>query len=92
MTPYNRIVVQQKNNQIVFHGVRNTKTLLETEPTIWANKYGWELVKSYALTSWKEVIEASQQLDPMDSEGYIICDANFNRVKVKFFSVNFLKS
>jgi len=83
MTPYNRIVVQQTINQIVFHGIRNTQTLLEAEPTIWAEKYGWELVKSYALTSWKEVIEASQHLDPMNSEGYIICDANFNRVKVK---------
>ncbi len=83
MTPYNRIVVQLKNNQIVLHGVRNTKTLLETDPSIWANKYGWELVASYPLTSWKEVIEAAQHLDPMDSEGYIICDANFNRVKVK---------
>jgi hypothetical protein len=83
MTPYNRIVVRQANNQIVLHGVRNTQTLLESAPSFWANKYGWELVASYPLTSWKEVIEASQHLDPMDSEGYIICDANFNRVKVK---------
>ncbi len=83
ITPYNRIVVQPKNNHIVLHGVRNTQTLLETDPSIWANKYGWELVASYPLTSWKEVIEAAQHLDPMNSEGYIICDANFNRVKVK---------
>lgn len=83
MTPYNRIVVQQANNQIVLHGVRNIQTLLESEPSFWADKYGWELVASYPLTSWKEVIEAAQHLDPMDSEGYIICDANFNRVKVK---------
>lgn len=83
MTPYNRIVVQQNDNQIVLHGLRNTQTLLESNPSIWANKYGWKLVKSYPLTSWKEVIEAAQNLDPMDSEGYIICDADFNRVKVK---------
>ncbi|MEG3940347.1 T4 RnlA family RNA ligase [Microcoleus sp. S36b_A3] len=83
MTPYNRIVVQQKYNDIVLHGVRNTETLRETDPLFWANRYAWKVVKSYPLTSWKEVIEASQHLDPMDSEGYIICDANFNRVKVK---------
>jgi len=83
MTPYNRIVVQPKNNQIVLHGVRNIDTLIESEPDFWANKYGWELVKSYPLTNWTEVIKAAEMLDPMDSEGYIICDQNFNRVKVK---------
>ncbi|MEG5058255.1 T4 RnlA family RNA ligase [Microcoleus sp. A2-C5] len=83
MTPYNRIVVQQNNNDIVLHGVRNTETLRETDPHFWANRYVWKVVNFYPLTSWKEVIEASQHLDPMDSEGYIICDANFNRVKVK---------
>ena len=83
MTPYNRIVVQPKNNQIVLHGARNLDTLIESEPGFWANKYGWELVKSYPLTNWTEVIKAAEMLDPMDSEGYIICDQNFNRVKVK---------
>jgi hypothetical protein len=83
MTPYNRIVVQQRKNHLVLHGVRNLDTLIESEPNLWANKYGWELVKSYALTSWTEVIKAAEKLEPMDSEGYIICDHNFNRVKVK---------
>ncbi|HLO48593.1 MAG TPA: T4 RnlA family RNA ligase [Kamptonema sp.] len=83
MTPYNRIVVQQKDNQISLHGVRNIDTLIESDPSIWTSKYGWQLVQSYPLTSWTEVIKAAEQLDPMDSEGYIICDRNFNRVKVK---------
>ncbi|CBN54848.1 MULTISPECIES: T4 RnlA family RNA ligase [Kamptonema] len=83
MTPYNRIVVQQKDNQIILHGVRNIQTLLESDPSIWTEKYGWELVASYPLTSWTEVIKAAEHLDPMNSEGYIICDGNFNRVKVK---------
>jgi predicted RNase H-like HicB family nuclease len=83
MTPYNRIVVQQKTNQIVLHGVRNPQTRLESDPSIWADKYGWQLVKSYPLTSLEAAIEAAKNLKPMDSEGYIICDAYFNRVKVK---------
>ncbi|MDF0553984.1 T4 RnlA family RNA ligase [Kamptonema sp. UHCC 0994] len=83
MTPYNRIVVQQKDNQIILHGVRNIQTLLESDPSIWTEKYRWQLVTSYPLTSWTEVIKAAEKLDPMNSEGYIICDGNFNRVKVK---------
>jgi hypothetical protein len=54
----------KNDNQIVLHGLRNTQTLLETDPSISANKYGWKLVKSYPLTSWKEVIEAAQKLRP----------------------------
>lgn len=83
MTPYNRIVVKQRDHQIVLHGTRNIKSLLEDEPHLWADRYGWQLAPSYPLTSWKEVIAAAECLDPMASEGYIICDANFNRVKVK---------
>jgi RNA ligase len=83
MTPYNRIVVPQKEKNLVLHGARNIKTLQESEPNIWANKYGWKLVKSYSLTNWQEVINASSHLDPMESEGYIVCDRNFHRVKVK---------
>ncbi|NJL66833.1 MAG: hypothetical protein HC894_08585 [Microcoleus sp. SM1_3_4] len=47
MTPYNRIVVQQANNRIALHGVRNIQTLRESDPSFWADKYGWELVASY---------------------------------------------
>lgn len=83
MTPYNRIVVKQSGNQIILHGVRHRKTLLEDDPRIWAKRYGWQLVASYPLTTFKEVITAVEALDPMASEGYIVCDVEFNRIKVK---------
>lgn len=83
ITPYNRIVVQPKENQLVLHGVRNIQTLEESEPSLWANQYGWQLVPSYPLTSWTEVIKAAEILDPLTSEGYIVCDAEFHRIKVK---------
>ncbi|MEA5472239.1 RNA ligase [Spirulina sp. 06S082] len=83
MTPYNRIVVKQESNQLTLHGVRNVKTLGEEEPKIWTDRYGWELVKTYPLGSWSEILEASKYLDPMNSEGYVICDRAFRRVKVK---------
>lgn len=83
LTAYNRIVVKPKKNQIILHGVRNVQTLEESDPSHWTSKYGWELVPFYPLTSWKEVIKAAEYLDPLESEGYIICDGSFNRVKVK---------
>jgi hypothetical protein len=83
MTPFNRIVVKQLSNQLVLHGVRNCRTLIEEDPIAWGKKYNWQVAKSFSLTNWQEIIKAAEELDPMDSEGYIVCDRAFNRVKVK---------
>ncbi|BAQ64276.1 phage protein [Geminocystis sp. NIES-3709] len=90
LTPYNRIVVQQNQNNLVLHGVRNVRTLQEENPQPWAEKYGFNLVKIFPLQNWQQITEACQNLNPLESEGYIICDTvkkhnnyNYNRVKVK---------
>jgi hypothetical protein len=82
-TKYNRVVVAQPTNQLILHGVRHIQTLAELDPQPWSEQYGWQLVASHPLTNWSEVIAAAQQLDPMSLEGYIVCDREFNRVKVK---------
>jgi RNA ligase len=82
-TKYNRVVVVQPTNQLILHGVRNVQTLTELDPQPWSAKYGWQLVASHPLTSWPAVIAAAGQLDPMNLEGYIVCDRQFHRVKVK---------
>ncbi|MBP0019988.1 MAG: T4 RnlA family RNA ligase [Cyanobacteria bacterium SBLK] len=83
MTPYNRIVVKQDTNRLTLHGVRNVSTLKEEEPKIWTERYNWELVTTYPLGSWTDILDAAKCLDPMDFEGYVICDRSFRRVKVK---------
>jgi hypothetical protein len=99
MTPYNRIVVRQNNNNLILHGVRNRKTLQEDYPEIWGNKYNWEVVKSYPLQTLEEIITATNALDPMDSEGYIVCarhtSQHFNRIKIKspqYVAISHLKT
>lgn len=83
MTPYNRIVVRQDKSDLVLHGVRNLKTLQEENPLVWANKTGWKAVTTYPLNNLAAIIKASETLDPMESEGYIVCDDQFNRLKIK---------
>lgn len=83
LTPFNRIVVPQKAAKLVLHGVRHLETLQEQDPVAWASKYGWEAVKTYSFHSWEELLEASHALKPEIGEGYIVCDATFQRVKVK---------
>lgn len=83
MTPYNRIVVRQNSNNLVLHGVRNSLTLKEEQPRLWEDKYNWRAVDKYPLQNLSKIIALTNELDPMKSEGYIVCDAQFNRVKVK---------
>lgn len=83
MTPYNRVVVRHDRNKLVLHGVRDKSSLKELDPQISAKKYSWQLVQTYPLKTLKEIIAVTNELNPMDSEGYIICDRNFRRIKVK---------
>ena len=83
LSPYNRIVVKQNENNLVLHGVRNIRTLQEEKPEKWAEKYGFNLAQTFPLTNWQDIIKAAEKLEPLEAEGYVICDAKFNRIKVK---------
>jgi hypothetical protein len=86
MTPYNKIICIYKKSNIVLHGVRDLNTLQELEPEPIAVKHGWECVKSYKMNSLTAVAEMAASLNPIDYEGYVVVDQNFNRVKVKNLS------
>lgn len=81
-TPYNKIVVQHTKNRIVFHGMRNVETFAEYE-VIKTSFSNWELVKSYPLGSIEDILKTLENIPPTEGEGYVVCDANFNRIKVK---------
>jgi hypothetical protein len=79
----NRIIVSHVKENIILHGVRNLETLQEEEAHVWATKFNWEVVRSYAFNTWDDLLAASGQLTPDVGEGYVVCDAQFQRVKVK---------
>lgn len=91
MTKYNKIVCRYPHDRIVHLctrwinnlDCRYEESLPEIE-VIW----NWELVKSYPMSSFEEIVEACRQINPMDQEGYVVVSgidvsATFNRVKVK---------
>ena len=82
MTPYNRVVVEHKTSDIVLHGVRRLTDERELNPIVEGHLNNWHTVKVLSLESWDEVLAATTELDPMDAEGYVVCDANYNRQKV----------
>ncbi len=82
-TPYNRIVVQHSEHSLLLHGVRNIKTFVEESPQTWADKIGWKSVNSYPFGTIEALVAHAEQLDPLQQEGFIVCDADFNRIKLK---------
>ncbi len=90
MTPFNRVVVPHKESRIVLHGMRSICTLGCCKPREFSpwlvkyNNYNWELVKTYSLgRSWEEIGKACEAINPMEQEGFVVMDSNFNRVKIK---------
>jgi hypothetical protein len=96
-TPHNKIVVQHTANRLVFHGYRMLIDFPDADPSIrtalpadyeegkpedQAHR-GWEIVKSYSLGSIEDVLKTLEHIPPTDGEGYVVCDAKFNRIKVK---------
>jgi hypothetical protein len=94
MTPYNRVVVRHPSSRLVLHGVRRLTDGQEFTPEEFAKQIGCECVQQLPLNSWENILEAAKTLDPMEHEGYVVCDGNFHRVKMKspqYVAVSHLK-
>lgn len=87
-TPYNRIVVDHKKNNLTLLGARDLVTLQELNPEIVGEYFGWDYVKSWDLINNTEEKQRSlilflENLDPLKQEGFVVVDEKFTRVKMK---------
>ena len=80
-TTRNRVVVRYDTDRLIVHGARHRVTLKEEHPRMFAAAYGWELVKEWDVASLEEVQAMAQALCPTDAEGFVVCDAQFRRIK-----------
>ena len=81
-TPLNEIVVRHHCNSIMLLAARNIKTFQELNPsTICIPNVPH--VKTYQHMSVAELVEWVSTFDPSQFEGVVVCDDNFNRIKVK---------
>jgi predicted nucleotidyltransferase len=65
-------------------GCRNLLTYDEEAPEDVAEKQGWQSIPSFSYSaSIEELARRSTELNPMCSEGFVVCDSRFNRVKVR---------
>lgn len=81
MTPYNRVVVRHEKPRLVLIGVRKNKTGQESYVSKWCGCY--PVVQEFPLQSFDQILATFDTMDPLKQEGYVVVDAQFNRVKVK---------
>lgn len=63
--------------------VRDLNTMQEVDHIEIAEKYGWDKVTPIEITDLNEVLNIVRNLDPVVCEGYVVCDKNWNRYKIK---------
>lgn len=76
-SPYNRVVVPYDTTKIWYLGTRSSVTFNEMfVPDV------PDFPKEYKFNSIDDVIAMAKDL-PFSDEGYVVCDGDFNRVKIK---------
>ena len=93
-SPYNKVVVPQTETRLNFLGCRNNETLEEIYFTDHPLAGVFRTPKVFPLGSLDDCIAAAKELT-LDHEGYVVCDAAFNRVKVKsplYVSAHYMRS
>ena len=80
--PQNRIVVRYEELAAYFICARNLKSGEETLNAPEAIRYGIKTIPSYSAKNKWEAIQLKKQL-PENVEGMVVCDHNFNRIKLK---------
>ncbi len=84
--PYNRVVIPYEEPAIIFLGARNKFTGEEfTCDAVTMERLGVSRVgrpAHYSLSTLDDCIKAAE-LKSWDEEGFVVCDKNFNRVKIK---------
>ncbi len=76
---WNRVVVPHKTANLtqigLFDRVTGNEFVNHNSP--------YPIVRSYALSSVDDILASFAGIDPLSQEGYVVVDANFNRVKIK---------
>ncbi len=83
MTPYNKVVVQHFESKLVLHGARSIKSGNELYINPIATQFGWEACPTFPINTIEDIVASAEYINPINNEGYVVTDLNFNRIKVK---------
>lgn len=81
-SPWNQVVVQWPETKVSLIGIRNNSTLKETFFGDSELAQVFDTPRIFPITNIDQCVEAAKAL-PDDAEGYVVVDAEFNRIKIK---------
>ena len=86
--PEHRIVVRYDETQLYHVATRDMNTLMElVVDDEESRSIGFQRPRRYDVemdfTSLKDVMKSAQSISWNQGEGFVVCDENFNRVKIK---------
>lgn len=88
-SPLNRVVIDHKEAKLTLIGVRSNVNFYEIATNdlmrlrLCFNNNLPPIVQEHSLSSLDDCLKAAEKLNPLEHEGYVAVDANFNRVKIK---------
>lgn len=84
-SPYNRIVVNYTACSIALLAARDLSTMKELDIKSLKDMKSLNIpcAKEYTYTTISELVDLIASLNPMDHEGVVVKDCNFNRLKLK---------
>lgn len=82
VSPQTRVVIPYAKTDLYFIGIRDNATGIEIDPMSSVVSKIIKTPKRYDMFSLEDVEYAANRL-PWDREGYVVCDANFRRIKIK---------
>ena len=82
VSPFSKIVIPYKETDMYYLGRRNNETFQEEHFSVDPFHEIFKIPEVFPLKSIDECIAATKNM-PWDEEGYVVCDKDFNRVKVK---------
>lgn len=83
MTPYNKIVVDHKEDDIVLLGARDNISLEEINVLSDPLFTKFPLAQEFNFNKFDEIIEYINSKPPSEMEGVVVRDKYFNRLKIK---------
>lgn len=78
-SPYNRVIVPYDKPEITLLMVRDNATGIELDP----RDFNFPVPKTFPLTSLSDVVDWANTLEAEDSEGAVVTDSHYRRIKVK---------
>lgn len=82
VSPFNKVVIEYKECELYYLGERDNVTYEEFYFKDKADALGCKTPKKYTFLNLKDCVDKASTL-PFNEEGFVVCDENFKRVKIK---------